>query len=154
MTVADLLRHTLETHWRAKSKPSTLSSFTSMIKHSLIPAFGSIRLSALTRAHIRSWHAKQTHRRRQANLDLAILRKALSLAVSDELIRKTSRYGIQKYPERQRDRVPTDDELAAVLNALDTVAIRPQAALLFKLLLLTGCSVGRMADRRMGMDRC
>jgi integrase len=138
-TVADLLRHTLETHWGAKSKASTLSRFTSTINHSLIPAFGSVRLSALTRAQIRSWHAKQSHRRRQANLDLAILRKALSLAVKDELLRENAAKGIEKYPENERERVPTDAELKAILNALDTVDIRPQAALLFKLLALTGC---------------
>jgi integrase len=138
MTVADLLRHSLETHWGTKSKPTTRSRFTSTINHSLIPAFGSIRLSALTRAAIRSWHAKQAHRSRQANLDVAILRKALSLAIRDELINENPATGIEKYPERQRDRHPTDDELAAVLVALDAVAIRPQAALLFKLLLLTG----------------
>jgi integrase len=138
-TVADLLRHSLETHWGTKSKPTTLSRFTSTINHSLIPAFGSIRLSALTRATIRAWHSKQVHRRRQANLDPAILRKALSLAARDELIKENPATGIEKYPERQRDHVPTDDELAAILKATDTVDIRPQAKLLFRLLTLTGC---------------
>ena len=138
-TVADLLRHSLETHWGTKSKPTTLSRFTSTINHSLIPAFGSLRLSELTRARIRTWHAKQTHRRRQANLDLAILRKALSLAVRDELIKENPATAIEKYPERQRDRPPTDAELAAIIQALDTVDIRPQARLLFRLLMLTGC---------------
>jgi integrase len=138
MTVADLLRHALETHWRVKSKPSTIKNFASTIEHALVPAFGAARISQLTRAQIRSWHATQTHRKRQANLDLAILRKALNLAVSDGLIVENAATGIEPHPERRRDRVPSDAELVAVLDALDTAPIRPQAVLLFKLLLLTG----------------
>ena len=84
---------------------------------------------------------------------MAILRKALNLAVGDELIKDNPASGIQPHPERRRDRVPTDDELAAVLDALDAAPIRPQAALLFKLLLLHRLSNERMAHRRMVVDR-
>ena len=137
-TVADLLRHSLATHWRPKAKPSTIKNFLSTIEHALIPEFGAKRLSELTRSQIRGWHARQTHRTRQANLDLAILRKALNLAIGDGLIKENPACGIQPHPERRRDRIPTDQELVALLDALDTAIIRPQAALLFKLLLLTG----------------
>jgi integrase len=139
VTVAEWLRHSLATHWQVKSKPSTIKNFASAIEHSLVPEFGALRLSALTRAPIRGWHAKQVHRPRQANLELAILRKALSLAISDELIKENPASGIELHPERRRDRVPTDHELAALLNAFDAASIRTQAALLFKLLLFTGC---------------
>ena len=128
----------LRTHWRVKAKPSTIKNFTSTIEHALIPQFGATRLSGFSRSQIRGWHARQTHRTRQANLDLAILRKAISLAVGDGLIEQNVVTGIQLHPERRRDRVPTDNELSAVLKALDTAPIRPQAALLFKLLLLSG----------------
>ena len=50
--------------------------------------------------------------------------------------------GIKPHPERRRDRVPTDEEMRAILEAIDVVAIRPQAALLFKLLIFTGCRTG------------
>ena len=143
-TVADLLRHSLSAHWRVKAKPSTIKNFASTIEHSLIPEFGTLRLSELTRAHIRGWHARQTHRTRQANLDLAILRKALNLAVGDELIKENPATRIQPHPERRRDRIPTDAETAAVLDALDLASIRPQAALLFKLLLLTGARTSEL----------
>ena len=142
MTVAALLRHALTTHWRPKAKPSTAKNFAGMIERTLIPEFGSKKLSELTRAQVRSWHARQTYRPRQANLDVAILRKALALGVGDGLIEENAAFGIQPHPERRRDRVPTDDELAAVLDALDAAPIRPQAALLIKLLLFTGCRTG------------
>jgi integrase len=137
-TVAEILRHALATHWKVKSKSSTIKNFASTIEHALIPEFGAIRISELTRSQIRGWHARQTHRRRQANLDLAILRKALNLAVGDELINANPALGIQLHPERRRDRIPSDAELRAVLDTLDTAAIRPQARLLFRLLMLTG----------------
>src|SRR5271165_4643069 len=142
MTVADWLRHCVATHWRPKAKASTARNFEGMIERALIPEFGSKRLSELTRAQVRAWHAAQTHRTRQANLDLAILRKALNLAAGDGLIKENAATGIQPHPERRRDRIPTDDELAAVLEALDVAPIRPQAALLIKLLMFTGCRTG------------
>jgi integrase len=138
ITVADILRNALATHWRAKRKPSTVRNFTHTIEHSLIPAFGAKRLSELTRADVKAWHAKQSHRPRQANLDVAILRKALNLAVDDELIEENAATRVEPYPEQKRDRVPSDAELTAILKALDAAPIRRQAALLFKLLLFTG----------------
>lgn len=142
MTVAELLRYALSTHWTPKAKPSTAANFAGMIARTLIPEFGAKPISALTRSHIRAWHAKQTHRPRQANLDLAILRKALSIAVGDELVAQNAATGIEPHRERRRDRVPTDEEMSAVLEAIDRAPIRPAAALLFKLLIFTGCRTG------------
>jgi integrase len=142
MTVGDLLRHALDTHWRPKARQSTAKNFSGMIERTLVPEFGKVRLSDLQRSHIRTWHAKQTHRTRQANLDLAILRKALSIAVSDGLISENPASKISPYPERKRERVPSDDELRGILEVLEGAALRPQAALLLKLLIFTGCRTG------------
>jgi integrase len=141
-TVADILRDALAKHWRPKRRPSTAKSFGEMIERTLIPEFGSLRLSDLTRKRIREWHARNTHRTRQANLDLAILRKALSLAVADELISDNAAKGITPHPERARERVPTDDELRRLWRAIDATPVRASAARLFKLLALTGCRRG------------
>ncbi|HEY8381587.1 MAG TPA: tyrosine-type recombinase/integrase [Microvirga sp.] len=141
-TVKDALLTALNQHWKPKRKASTAKAFEEMITRTLIPAFGSIRLAELTRAAIRAWHSKQTHRPRQANLDLAILRKALALAVSDDLLSDNPARGIAPHPERARDRVPSDAELRAVWKAIDEASIRDSARLLFKLLPLTGCRRG------------
>jgi integrase len=139
MTVADLLRHVLADHWYPKKKPSTAKNFEGMIERTLIPIFGAKRLSDLKRSEIRAWHVRQTSRPRQANLDIAILRKALSFAVDDELVAENAAMGIAPHPEHKRDRVPSDDEMRTVLEAIETAPIRPQAALLFRLLIFTGC---------------
>jgi integrase len=140
--VAELLRHAVATHWRPKAKPGTAKNFEGMIERTLIPVFGSQKLSALKRADVRTWHAGQTYRPRQANLDVAILRKAMAIALVDGLIAENPATGITPHPERRRDRVASDAELAALLNALDSDSIRPQAALLIRLLMLTGCRTG------------
>jgi integrase len=88
------------------------------------------------------WHAGQTHRPRQANLDVAILRKAMAIALSDGLIKENPATGIVPHPERKRDRIPTDKETRAILDAIETAPLRPQAALLFKLLIFTGARAG------------
>ena len=72
--------------------------------------FGSIRLSGADPSQIRAWHSKQTHRPRQATFDLAILRKALNIAVGDDLLTDNPARGIPPHPEKERDRVPTDQE--------------------------------------------
>jgi integrase len=137
-TIKDILTAALEQHWKPKRRASTAAVFERLINKTLIPEFGAIRLSDLTRSQIRGWHAKQAHRPRAANHELAVLRKALSIAVSDELISDNPAKGIELHPEKERDRVPTDAELRAVWKAIDEAPIRPAAHLLFKLLALTG----------------
>jgi integrase len=139
LTVREVLLSALEHHWKPKRKPGTSKAFEEMMHRTLIPEFGTKRLSDLKRVDVRLWHARQTHRPRQANLDLAILRKALSLAVDDELIAENPAKGITPHPEKSRDRVPTDEELRAVWDAIDQAPIRESARLLLKLLVLTGC---------------
>lgn len=139
LTVGQWLERCLQEHWEAKRKPSTARAFRGMIDRTLKPEFGQVKLGDLTRAHVRAWHAKQTYRPRQANLDLAILRKAMSLAVADDLVSVNPVAGIAKHPERARDRVPTDDEMAALWKAIAHAEIRASSRLLFRLLALTGC---------------
>jgi integrase len=147
-TVEDILLTALEQHWKPKRKASTAKAFEEMIERTLIPEFGTTRLSDLTRAQIRGWHAKQTHRPRQANLDLAILRKALNLAVADDLISENPARGVTPHPEKSRDRVPSDGELRALWAAIDTTPIRLSAKRLLKLVALTGCRVGEWRTAR------
>ena len=63
LTVRDVLLLALEQHWKPKRRPSTAKVFGEMVHRTLIPQFGAVRLSELTRVQVRSWHAKQGHRR-------------------------------------------------------------------------------------------
>ena len=138
-TIRDVLLLALDQHWKPKRKPSTAKVFGEMVHRTLIPEFGAIRLAELTRSQVRAWHAKQGHRPRAANHELAVLRKALSLAICEGLLTgENPAKGIALHPENARDRVTTDDELRAVWRAIDEAPIRSHAKLLFKLLALTG----------------
>ena len=147
-TVREVLITALNQHWRPKRRASTAKVFEEMINRTLIPQFGSIRLSDLTRAEIRRWHAQQDHRPRAANHELAVLRKALSLAVSDDLISDNPARGIPLHHEEERDRVPTDAELRSIWEQLSAPGLRPEAATLIKLLVVTGCRVGEWQNAR------
>lgn len=147
-TVKDILNQALEEHWRPKRKASTAAVFERLINKTLIPEFGSLRLPDLTRAKVRAWHARRGKRPRAANHELAILRKALSLAVADGLITDNPAKGIVLHPETARDRVPTDGELRAIWAAIETAPIREAARLLLKLLALTGCRKGEWLAAR------
>ncbi|GJD51277.1 Tyrosine recombinase XerC [Methylobacterium crusticola] len=147
-TVKDVLLTALEQHWKPKRRPSTAKVFSELINRTLIPEFGTVRLSELTRAEIRAWHARQSHRPRAANHELAVLRKALSLAVADELIAINPARGIPLHPEGSRDRVPDDSEIRAIWKELSSPGLRIQAATLIKLLIVTGCRVGELQATR------
>lgn len=147
-TVGELLHDALQKHWRPKRKPSTVASFEQIISGRLIPRFGSIRVTELRRSDVRRWHAELSHIPIRANRSLAVLRKTLSLAVADELISTNPAKGITPHPERARDRVPSDDELRAIWIACEDEPALGSAALLFKLLVLTGCRSGEWRTAR------
>lgn len=73
---------------------------------------------------------------------MAILRKALSIALSEKLVETNVAECIEPFPKQRRDRAATDHELLAVIEAIGDAPIRPQVALLFKLLIFTGCGTG------------
>lgn len=139
ITVREMLLAAVEQHWKPKRRPSTARAFEEAIRRTLIPEFGSLRLSDLSRGHIAAWHSKQIHRPRAANIDVAILSKALSLAVSAGLAADNPARGVEFFPHRTRSRVVSDEELFRLWAAMSMEDVRPAAVLLFKLLALTGC---------------
>lgn len=148
-TVADLLDDVLTTHWKAKRKASTAAEFARTIEHDLKPAFGKVRISELTRAEVRRWHAENAHRPRQANHSLAVLRKAFNVAIGDELVDVNPCEKIPKHTEKARDRVPTKEEMKAIWAAIDAApGVQDGCRLLFKLLILTGLRSSEWAGAR------
>ena len=147
LTVGDLLERTINSHWTALERKSAVS-FERMVRFSLLPRFGNIKLSDLKRAEIRDWHSSQSHRPRQANLDLALLHKALNLAVTDELIVSNPASGLVKFPEKRRSRRLTDQELRNIWQASSDEVIGKEAGLLFRLLICTGCRKGEWLNSK------
>jgi integrase len=146
-TIRDLLVDTLERHWRPKSKASTVKSFEDIINGRLIPTFGGVHVSDLRRADVRKWHSGLKGIPVRANRSLAVLRKALSFALADELIPVNPAFGIKPHREIARDRVPSDTEIRALWRACEDPRIST-AGKLFRLLLLTGCRSGELRTAR------
>ncbi len=114
-TVGDLLERYVDEHVRTRLKPSTRWSAEQLIKSKIRPRFERIKIGDLTRAHIFSWHQSMSRTPIEANRSLACFRKLLSLASRDwELIDQNPAKGITPFPERKRERIPTDEELASL----------------------------------------
>lgn len=111
----------------------------------LLPAFGRMKVAALTRERIREWHATQP-RPTTANRALEVLGVALGLAEEWgwRPVGSNPARGIKAHKEEQRRRYLTADELARLRAALQQwesagpLAIRWRFAQLVRLLLLTG----------------
>jgi integrase len=111
----------------------------------LLPAFGRLKVAALTRERIREWHA--THPQpATANRALEVLGVAMGLA-EDWGWRPAGSNparGVKAHPERQRRRYASAEELTRLRAALQQweaqgpLAMRWRFAQLVRLLLLTG----------------
>ena len=107
---------------RAQVKASTWGGYYKAVTHVLIPKFGHLRLSDITRAALREWCAGlDAGNKRIANL-LSVLRSALAEAAEDELLDHNPLAG-WRYTKREAPK-PTDDvdpfsaeEQAAILKA-------------------------------------
>lgn len=119
MTVADVLDRYLAEHVSAHNKPSTATEVRRQVEQVLKPAFGRIKISDLSRSHIKQWHATLAHKPYDANRALAYLRKALSLAANDWEIRPDNpAAGIKMFREIARERFFSDAELSKIGDAL------------------------------------
>jgi integrase len=126
----------------------------------LLPAFGRLKVAALSRERIREWHAAHA-KPATANRALEVLGVAMGLAedwgwrpAGSNPVR-----GVKAHPERQRRRYASQDELTRLRAALQRwedagpLAVRWRFAKLVRLLLLTGarlrevmCAEWRLVD--------
>jgi len=133
---------------------STFIDYRNIVRNHLIPAFGDLKLSELTRTHVKDWAAdKDASRKRIANI-LSPLRQMLSDAVDAEQIAKNPLHG---WTYRKRDPVKVRDDVDPFTLEEQTAIIAnlpDQAASFFQFafwngVTLTGCvaSFGYAAPR-------
>jgi integrase len=148
-TIDDLLDRYINEHIRTRLKPSTRWSAERLVKGKIRPKFGRRKIGDITRSEIVSWHQSMSSTPIEANRALACLRKFLSLASRDwQLIRDNPATGIAPFPERKRERIPTDEEVAAVGLWLARVEADhtelPACILAVKLMFLTAMRIGEV----------
>lgn len=141
-------------------KPSTQREYRRVIAEHIRPAFGSRRITDVSRADVAKLHHKLASHPSQANKVLAVIGKIFSFA---ELMglrpdgTNPCRH-LKKYGESKRERYLSSAELLRLGKAItDLEAIgreKPRegitsfVALLFRLLLVTGCRVSEITTLR------
>ncbi|WP_369058345.1 tyrosine-type recombinase/integrase [Caulobacter sp. 73W] len=123
----------------ASLRPSTIRDAQHLLSTHAIPSLGPRKVGEVKPADIRRLHGDTRTRAGayQANKLLAILSKMFSLAVEQELRASNPCKGIKKFPEDQRWRHLSEDEVARLLDACDQHP-NQNAANAVRLLLFTG----------------
>lgn len=136
-TVADLWDYFSETHL-PKVSQAWARDQRALWRNHVLPALGSRKLEALSSYDVDSLHRGVSRTApTQANRVIASLRKALNLAKRREWVSKNVAIGVDMNPEARRERYLSEEELSALLSALDRLP-NQQAANAIRLLLLTG----------------
>jgi len=149
VTVSELADRYLKEHVATKNKPSTAKEVTRLIERVIKPSrLGTMAVAVVTSADVASFHTLLGKTPRQANHALAVLRKMFNLAERWQLrpIRSNPCTHITLYPENERDRVLSAEELQQLSKALSilqqTGKLSVHIAELFRLLALSGCRLG------------
>ncbi len=153
LTVADVADRYLAEHVSIHNRPSTAKEASRIVEKRIKPSLGRIKISELTRAHIKAWHYKMHATPYEANRALAYCSKMLNLAANDwELRTDNPCRGIKRYAEAKRERYLSDQELSRIGAALD-LARRKRADLpgcidTVRLLAVTGMRLGEVLSLR------
>ena len=150
---APLFRDFVAGHWTTacldRCKPSTQRGFRALLKHKLLPAFGSRPLDRIERVEAVRWFESCSGTAPgAANKALQLLRQILNHAVACGHIATNPARGIRCNPGRKMTRFLSREEIARLHRVLDRYAggsaSQAQQADIIRLLLLTGCRRGEI----------
>ena len=146
-TVAQLAERFLEQYVPHHCKPRTQVEYRHAVNRYILPALGSIKLTALARDDVAALHHEMRDKPYQANRTLGVVSKMMNQAEAWGLRpdRSNPCYHIRKYKERKRERFLTGEELARLGKALDEEeSLAPAAVTAFRLLLYTGARLSEI----------
>ena len=144
-TVADLAARYMEQHVGAHCRDSTAASLRKLIDGHILPAFGRLPLMAVEREQVAAFHAHRIGIPATANRAVTLLSHMYAKVADWGMVPDGTDpcRGIEKYPQKGRERFLTDTEfrrLGEVLSKAPSeggVSIYAVAAI--RLLMLTGC---------------
>jgi integrase len=145
-TVAALAEQFMAEHAEAKRKASTAREYRRLLDHVVLPAIGKRKVANVTRQDVTKFH----HARRETPIEANH-----ALAVASALFNFAERIGcrpdgsnpyrhVEKYPQRNRERFLSADELARLGDALAAHDGSPYATAAIKLLVFTGARLGEV----------
>ena len=146
-TVAELADRFLKEYVPAHCKPRTRVEYRHAVERYILPALGSIKVTALGRDDVAALHHEMREKPYQANRTLGVVSKMMNQAEAWGLRpdRSNPCYHVRKYKEKKRERFLTTDELARLGKALDEEeSFAPSAVTAFRLLLYTGARLSEI----------
>jgi integrase len=151
-TVAELCDRYLTEHAERHKKPSSVKQDRRMVEKRVRPAFGQRLAREVQPKHVAELIHKLSGMPTEANRVRALLSKMFSLAELWGLRDANSNpvRGIQRFKEKRRERLLSDAEMRAALDALAALEaeqnILPGAALAIRLLWLSGCRMSEVIN--------
>ncbi len=120
-TVTDLAADFLAKHVETRRKTRTIAEYRRLLDKIILPALGKRKVQDVTRAEVAKLHHGLRAAPYEANRVLAVLSKMFALAeawgLRDAPAGNPAR-GIEKYPERKRERMLSAEELGRLSDAL------------------------------------
>ena len=120
LPLAEVMAAYLKSHVEAKRKASTAAWVKDTLQRIVTPAFGTIKPDRLTRQEVARLHSSMSDRPVQANRTLAIIGGLYSWAGKNGYVAEgyNPARGVEKFPERSRERFLSSDELGRLGDAL------------------------------------
>ena len=153
-SVADLAARYMAAHVAANCNDHTASIYRGSLDNHILPALGTLALSAVVREEVAALHRSLRATPRAANRALAILKKMFALAEDWGLAPEGSNpcTGVRKYRERRRERFLSPAEYrrlgAALAEAEQEGWASASAVAALRLLALTGCRLNEILALR------
>jgi len=144
-TIADLGERFLSDYVALHCKPKTQQDYASIIRKTICPVIGSIKVTEITRTDIINFHHVKRDTPYRANRCVALLSKMLNLAEDWGLrpFGTNPARRIKKYREEEKKRYLKDEEQArlgeVLFDGLETGEYSEYVVAAFYLLMLTGC---------------
>ncbi|RIJ26271.1 site-specific integrase [Henriciella barbarensis] len=138
------------THITAKKAKSTQRSDKAMWRKHLAPTFGRCFVDEIDTLLVQSWHAKLAHTPGAANRALSLLSTMMTAAMRAGYRATNPCTLVQKYPERRKQRLLSNDEFRRLFRELEFEAEQYDVgtATIIKLLALTGARRGEALNAR------
>ena len=149
-SVADFAERYMAEHAMVKKKPRSVRSDEALLRLHILPALGTKKVAAISRADVTTLHHDMRDRPGAANRAIALLSKMMSLAEKWGMRPDGTNpcRHVERYPERRMERFLDNDELArlgmVLTEAQRTQTELPSAIAAIRLLLFTGCRSGEI----------
>ncbi len=149
-TVRDMAKRYLDEHCAMHVKPSTRRNYTFILNRYILPEFGHLKVTDVSRAHVANLHHAMSNKPTNANRMLEVVSKMFNLAElwSWRNDGTNPRRHIKKFKENKRERFLSPEEtkrLGETLHMAEEAKLcSPYAVAAFRLLVLTGARLGEI----------